>query len=100
MEKKNRAARLINLTLGLMLIVTVILFSPVFGFAGGFFLFGFESLPLGFELRLLTLFPNVQLALFVRAAPDALCAHRDPSVPDFFPLHYDIKSRFSQRKFA
>ncbi len=36
MEKKNRAARLINVTLGLMLIVTVILFSPVFGFAGGF----------------------------------------------------------------
>ena len=36
MEKKNRAAKLINVALGLILIVTVILFSPVFGFAGGF----------------------------------------------------------------
>lgn len=36
MEKKNRAARLINVSLGLLLIVAVILFSPVFGFAGGF----------------------------------------------------------------
>ena len=36
MEKKNRAAKLINVALGLILIVTVILFSPMFGFAGGF----------------------------------------------------------------
>ena len=35
MEKKNKAAKLINTALGLMLIIVVILFSPLFGFAGG-----------------------------------------------------------------
>ena len=36
MEKKNKAAKAINTALGLIVIVAVILFSPLFGYARGF----------------------------------------------------------------
>ena len=36
MEKKNKAARAVNTALGLIVIISVILFSPLFGYARGF----------------------------------------------------------------
>ena len=36
MEKKNKAAKAINTALGLIVIVAVIIFSPLFGYGRGF----------------------------------------------------------------